>query len=486
MRLVLIHPPDDLDVMLGDGRVFLQPSEPLGLLSLAAVARAAGHEVQVVDAFAERLGPDEVVARVVRAAPDVVGVGVLTCQGRVVYHLGRRIRQLLPDAVVVLGNVHAAVFAREYVAQGCADVVVHGEGEPVIGAILAEARDGRRWQRIPGVTYRARDGRVERTPGTNIASDLAALPRPARDLAPLHLYGVRNISNRNFVPSEGRRMLSLHTSRGCPYGCTFCVVAADRRARYLPAERVVADLEELERDYGAAYVFLQDPLFAGQRRRVEEIAAGIRRRGLTVRWGCTTHVNTVRPELVRLLDGANCHEISLGFETGVQRHLDAIGKRTTLARARAAAEAIRRHSGIRLEGLFMLGLPDETRAEALQTILFALRLPLHMAQFSLFTPYPGSAVFDELAARGELDTGRRGEDGLDPEVWLRYSAYACFGTVKPIWVTPAFTPEALLRTQRFAHRAFYLRPRPLLDQLLRLRPSNLADTLRAARRVLLP
>jgi len=480
MRLLLVNPPDDLEAMLGAGRVFLQATEPLGLLSLAAVARAHGHEVSVVDAFAERLDADAVLRRIEASDAEVVGLGVLTCQGRVVFELGQRLRRRCPDRLVVLGNVHASVFADAYLAHGAADLVVHGEGEPALLRVLDEARGARRWERIPGVSYRAADGTPTRTPGVNLVPDLDALPPPARDLVPSHLYGRRNVSNTNFVPGESRRMAGMSTSRGCPFGCSFCVVSADRRVRTLSAGRVVDEMQRLERDEGVGYVFIQDPLFGVDLRRVQQIAREIRRRGLRVPWGCTTHVNTIRPPLVEALVEGNCFEVSLGFESGVQRHLDAIGKRTTPERGAEAARLLRETSDLRVEGMFILGLPGETPDETLRTLLYACRLPIDMAQFSLFTPYPGSAVFERLAAAGRLDTGLRPGGAIDPAAWLRYSAYPAFGSVEPAWTTPAYTPRELVRMQRLALRAFYLRPRPLLDQLRRLRPSNALDMLKAA------
>ena len=480
MRLLLVHPPDDLDVMLGSGRAFLQASEPLGLLSLAAVAREAGHDVAVLDAFAERLGPDEVFRRLQASDADVIGLGVLTCQGRVVFELGRRLKRALPDRLVVLGNVHASVFADAYVAHGAADLVVHGEGEQPLLRILDEARGARRWERIPGLTWRAPDGTPRRNPGVNRVPDLDRLPMPARDLVPAHLYGRRNVSNTSFVPGRDRRLAGMSTARGCPYGCSFCVVSADRRVRARSAGRVVDEMERLERHEGAGYIFFQDPLFGADVKRVQQMAREIRRRGLRVPWGCTTHVNAVRPALVDALTEGGCFEVSLGFESGVQRHLDAIGKRTTVERGFEAARLLRERSALRVEGMFVLGLPGETPDETLRTILYACRLPIHMAQFSLFTPYPGSPVFDRLAAAGQLDTGLRPDGGVEPTAWLRYSAYPAFGTVEPAWTTPACTPQEMVRMQRLALRAFYLRPRQVLEQLRRLRPSNAAAMLRAA------
>ena len=171
--------------------------------------------------------------------------------------------------------------------------------------------------------------------------------------------------------------------------------------------KVVDELELLQKDYNAAYVYLMDPLFFGNRNRVLAICDEINRRNLSIRWGCDAHIKLMTPEIVRAVAKANCYELSLGIESGVQRLLDEVNKGTTLKKAEEAVRMIRENSDIHLEGLFILGLPTETPQETLQTIRFAKSLPLDMAQFSILCPYPGSPLFLELTAKGELDSGVR-------------------------------------------------------------------------------
>ncbi len=186
------------------------------------------------------------------------------------------------------------------------------------------------------------------------------------------------------------------------------------------------------------------------------------------------------------MESANCYVLSLGIESGVQRLLDAVNKGITLEAIEKAVRVIKEHSSIQVEGLFILGLPGETEQDAQKTIRFARRLPLDMAQFSVLIPYPGSALFDELSASGELDTGRRApapgqlHGALDTSVWSRYSSYICFNEVEPIWVTPSLDAERLRRLQKAALRSFYLRPSQVWRQLRRLRPSNAMQMIKVA------
>lgn len=480
MRILLVNPPDEMDIMLGVGREFVQKYEPLGILYIAAVLRDRGHQVSVIDAFAEEIGTAEIVRRIEDASPDVVGLSTLTCSGSIVYAIGQELKTLHPGMLVILGNVHASVFAEQYLLNHCCDLVVHGEGEFVMASILERFESDHDWGKVPGISYLDNRGGVVRTGAPEEPPDPAMLPPPARDLVDRKWYGLSNISNQLYVPGSSNRAMTMVTSRGCPYRCTFCVVHQSGKPRYdLPA-RVVDEMERLEKDYGASYVYIQDPLFMGDLDRVREICAGIRRRRLTIRWGCDSRVRPLDPEFVRLIDEANCYELSLGFESGVQRLLDVVQKKTTLEQSQQAARVIKEHSDILLEGLFILGIPSETREESLQTIRFARSLPIDMAQFSIFMPYPGSAVFRELADEGRIDTGVRDDGGVDPSVWRRYSSYVCFNDVEPIWVTPTLGVDQIRDLQKRALREFYLRPSQIWRQVKRIRPGNVWKMARIA------
>ena len=138
-----------------------------------------------------------------------------------------------------------------------------------------------------------------------------------------------------------------------------------------------------------------------------------------------------------------------------------------------AIKTVKRDSKIKVSGLFILGLPGETYNDSLQTIDFARKLPLDMAQFSILVPYPGSPLFNELAAKGEIDTGIREDGTIDTSVWLRYSAYISYTKNNPIWVTKDLTGEMLKKLQKKALRNFYLRPRQFWNQLKRIRVCQL-------------
>lgn len=482
MKVLLINPPDCTEAMLGVGRYLIPRYEPLGLLYIAAALGEGGHEVAVIDAFAEGLGPEALKERIPRLAPDAIGVSTLTCNGASVFELGRWIKTALPGTLLVLGNVHASVYAKQYLENGCCDLVVHGEGERAFLRILEARGAGLGPEKIPGISFLDKDRAFRTNPDPEPGQSLETLPLPARDLVDRKLYNLAELSNQFHVGGSGSVAMTMSTSRGCSYRCSFCVVHNDGRQRWNSPVRVVDEMELLANKYGASYITMVDPLFISNQPRVLQICSEIKRRGLKVDWGCEAHVHCLTPELLREMESAGCRELAFGIESGVQRLLDAVNKTTTLEQITKAAALVKKCSGMHISGLFILGLPGETYEDSLKTISFAKSLPLDMAQFSLLVPYPGSALFSELSKTGGLATGIRPDGGVDTSVWERYSSYISFTKNDPVWVTPGLTGAQLRRLQKKAQREFYLRFGQVARHLRRVRAHNLAAVIKLALR----
>lgn len=155
---------------------------------------------------------------------------------------------------------------------------------------------------------------------------------------------------------------------------------------------------------------------------------------------------------------AGCEGIHYGVESANPRLLDMVHKRIRLEDVKQVFRWTRK-AGIHVSAYFMLGLPTETREESLRTIRFARRCGAHHASFSIFTPYPGSELFEEIRKAGGLRT-------MD---WRNYSSLLSFSQKVTPYVPEGRTDVELKSLQRRANVEFYLRPRVILEQLLRIR-----------------
>lgn len=410
----------------------------LGTLTLAAVVRAAGHRVHVVDGKRTGTPVDAVAARVAALAPDHVGISATTISIHNAARIAARVKHLVPHAVVTIGGPHvSALPARTLETFAGFDYGVVGEGERSYPALIARLGEGDDVQDVPGLVWRE-DGRVRanaRAPYLD-GDELDRLPEPAWDLVPdFPLKFQPNVFNYRATP-----VASIITSRGCPFSCTFCDRSTSgRRGRFLGVDAVVALCRRLER-LGVRHVLFYDDLFTVNRRRVAELCERFLAEGFRFTWSCNSHPNLLDEAHLRLMRRAGCWQIAYGIESGSQRILDVVKHEVRIPRM---LETLRqtRAAGIRTKGLLMMAHPTEGPDSLAETIQFLRTAPLDLAQVTKFTPYPGTPSYPTIRQHGTFD-----------EDWERMNA------MNWVFVPRGLTPESLERAFRAAYRAFYSRP----------------------------
>ncbi len=387
MRVLLINPPSQ-NVLRVTGIFF----PPLGILYIAAATRDRGYRVEVRD-----LSVDP--RRIDFDAFDVVGIHSDTTRYLKAIALARRAKA--SGARVVMGGPHPWYKAEEIIETGLVDVIVKGEGEKTFPDLLDSWKQGTDPFSIPGLILSNPNGRRD-TGAPERILDVDALSFPARDLVDLSLYSHAHLGYR--------RLTSIHTSRGCPYGCRFCSSThfdgATWRAR--SAENVLAELEHVVRDLGYGAVAFMDDNFAGSPERIHRICDGILKKDLDVHWWCFCRVDNIvrHPEMIGHMAEAGARNIFIGVESPNAKQLKRFHKGIEPNQARKAVRILKKNK-IEIMASFILGAPEETRADIRATVRFAKELDTETAQFTILTPFPGTALYEQLEDRiTEKDWGK--------------------------------------------------------------------------------
>ncbi len=455
MRFLFINPAQDPDLTAGYYRRMLAIMPPINLAYLAAVLEQAGVDVAVHDDAVAGGDVAALEAALRRHRPDAVGISVVTGMMPDAERIIRRVQAVSPSSRIVLGNIHPTLYHGDLLRDGLADVVVHGEGEETVVALcheLAAAQPD--LERVDGISF-IQNGEVVKTAERARLEDLDSLPFPAWHLFPLEGYRLFNFAR---VQEPG---VLIQGSRGCPYGCSYCSLKIMGSRRRVRSARSLADeFEYLHSRFGFVQPSFVDPIFPISKKEGLSFADELIRRGLHREqvWITETRTDLVDRELLQALSEAGLRRIMFGFEAGDDTQLKAINKR---ARADQAYDAVRwsREAGIQIIGFFMLGIPGSDRAALQATIDYALGLDIDFAKFTVFVPFPGTTVYRELLAKGEIAA---------PEDWRRYTSYPT-REVPPCYVPQDLTAKDLIRYQRRAYLSWYLRPSVIYNQLVKVR-----------------
>jgi radical SAM superfamily enzyme YgiQ (UPF0313 family) len=370
---------------------------PLGVLTLAAILREQSTAPAVVDlnrlyyeyldAAATRTENDFCAYAASRIAPgfDVIGLSTICSSYPLTLRLAERLKHAYPGATIMLGGPQAsAVDVPTLHAFPFVDLIVRGEADETLPAVLRTGVRSPALALVPGITFRS--GRsVVRNPEGPVVNDLDALPFPAFDLLP---------------GMEALASFSLELGRGCPFACTFCSTNDffRRRFRLKSPETMLAQMRRANREYNAKRFDLVHDMFTVDRKRVAAFCQTMLDSGEQFRWGCSARTDCIDDELIELMYRAGCRSVFFGVETGSPRLQRLIEKDLDLG---GAAARIRRctSAGIDTTVSLITGFPEETPEDMWQTVSFlmdAARHELVDPQLHIVAPLAGTPLHNRF------------------------------------------------------------------------------------------
>ena len=436
-------------------RDYGQTVPPMGLLYLSAALKRAGYrDVDLLHLGLERPTPAELSARLRRDRPDLICISAITAEARSMHQTARLVKLSLPEARVVVGGPHPTAYVADCLANPAIDLVVRNEGEETLPLLVDALTEGRGPEGLEGISYR-KDGEIVDAPSRELVADLDRLPPPDWDAIDPDAY-------RRFIPHSpflhARRYMNVVTSRGCPYSCTFCHNVMGRRFRAHSAERVLEEIELLHSRYGISNIEISDDIFNLDRDRAATIMEGIIDRGLDLELYLSNGVRTdlLDDELISLFARAGVSYMCIAVETGSRRMQRRIKKNADLDRIRSAcAKAV--EEGIFVNGFFMLGFPDETLGEMLETVRYLWSLPIHSCMISYCLAYEGTEIAASVLPHQRISP-------LNDTV--------SYSSSRPLVSCSAVPPWQLTAIRQLANVGFYFFNPARLYRILRDLPSR--------------
>lgn len=445
-----------------DAERTLQIFPSLGIMYLGSMLQEAGFEVEILDANAEGISHDAFYHRVKDSGARIIGFTSMTAGWPSTVEGARIAKSALPESVIVVGGPQLSIYPELCLAFDHIDVGVHGDGEETMLEIAQAVEGGTPLDDIPGTVVKV-DGGVKKNPERTWYRDIDRYPRPAVELLNWKLYRALTVKSPFYT---------MVTTRGCPYKCKFCSqVYAGNTIRYRSPENVVDEIELYVKKYGAKEIVFFDETFTLKKSRIMKICELVKERKLKFQFDMRTRVDSLDEEMVMALKEAGGKRVHFGIESGSQRVLDRMRKDITTEQIRSTVALCKRH-GFSTRGYFMIGYLGETPETYDETVSLARDLDLDWASFSITTPLPHTALFEEALRLGYITD----------DFWKDYTLLKHTKPDFPHIETEFWDNAKLQKLLSQAYARFYLRPRFLMKRFAELRNwENVKDMIGGAK-----
>jgi len=414
MRVLLINPP--WDRLRG---VNPDASFPLGLGYLASVLREEGFDVMIYngedvdpnvvkqsrvgnllkthDLYLSALKDDEnpvwqeVKVLLSDYSPDLVGIYTMTPMIGSTVKIAGIFKKLFADGMVAVGGPHPSLLPDDVLKEPDIDFAVRGEGEATVVELCRSLTSlSPPYDEIDGLSYK-KDGEIKHNKPRELINELDTIPFPAKDLL--------------LFPERARQRFlgAITATRGCPYRCSFCSVRKiwGRGIRFRTPENVVEEIEDLVKKKNQYdFVFWDDSLTVNKKWTLQ-LCDLLKRAPFRIKWACSTRVDLIDEEILTRMKEAGCGEIGIGIESGSDRMLKKIKKDMTLEDALKASDLLNKMK-FSWAAFFMVGFPDETLQDMMETFELIKKISPSNIIFSIFAPFPGSEFYESMKSKNIL------------------------------------------------------------------------------------
>mgnify|MGYP001178843901 CR=1 FL=1 len=206
-------------------------------------------------------------------------------------------------------------------------------------------------------------------------------------------YKLRN----NFLGFNSKSAIPIVATRGCPYSCfNYCTypLQQGRKVRLRSIKNIVTEIKYWIETIGTNKFIFRDPVFSINRKHTIELCKEIINQKLKIEYLIETHLKNLDDEMISLLKQSGLKMVYIGIESSNSNILKDI-KRFTIAnddQQLIINKLVK--EGIFVKSMFMFGNPEDTEESVKNTIDYSIKLSNQLVQYSVFTPYPGTPIFN--------------------------------------------------------------------------------------------
>lgn len=448
---------------------------PIWLSFCVGVLEEAGHEVMFIDAPASGTSQEAVLKKAEAFGPNLIVVDTSTPSIENDIRVADELKKVVPSSFIVLVGTHVSALPEEVLNLSTSvDAVARREYEYTVKELAdliatsgsSDKPSGADLKGIAGLSIKI-DGEIVHNTERPFIEDLDALPWVSK------VYKKHLDIRDYFNPNALFPMVTLITSRGCPFKCSFCVYPqtfTGHKYRHRSISDVMDEIEYVTREIPEAKsIFLEDDTLTVNKTRCGEFADALVARGINIPWVANSRVG-LDLETMQKMRASGCLQLCVGFESGDDETLKTMRKGITTEKMFQFRRDAKK-AGIVIHGCFMVGFPGETPEQMKKTIALSKELNPDTVQFYPVMVYPGTHAYEQYRSEGWITAENY-------RAWLTED-----GLHNCVIQNEYCDSKELVRICDSARRQFYLRPRYLIYKAFRTlrHPSEFVRTAKAAK-----
>jgi anaerobic magnesium-protoporphyrin IX monomethyl ester cyclase len=360
--------------------------QPIELISLAAIARNQGFNVELIDAIAESLTSQGVINVLSRSECEyIVCLSGFECIGEDLEEI-KIIKSNFPEKKIILFGHYATTFKEDLMRLKTIDFIISGEPDLIFQDFMLHLKSEKEIHSISGLSYRNNKDEIIHNQTAGRIINPNELPIPAFDLLKNHLYG---------EPFYPKPYGLIQSARGCPFQCNFCVKSYGTKLTMLTPENIILQIQSYIQLFNLKSFRFIDDTFTAVPSRVISFCKLLISNNIKLKWSCLVRPDTLDEDMLIWMKKAGCSRLYIGVESGSQSIINLINKNFDVNLALKNCRTAKK-IGFELMGFFMVGHPNESLNDVKKSLKFALDGKFSFIVVSTLRPYPGTALFNEL------------------------------------------------------------------------------------------
>jgi len=424
-------------------------NKPIGIASLAATLKKAGHHLKLFDCTEfsvvrkgvftdwnktgekslqfmiaknqDRLPKrkkatytqliDKVITDINNYNPDLIGLSALSDDYPLGLRIMNRVKKTFSKIPTICGGVHATIDPAGVISEKCFDMVCIGEGEYAILDLAKCVEEKKDFSKIKNLWFKKKDGSIEKNVVRPYEQNLDLFPFPDWSIYPETAF---------YKPFKGHvyKYGDFEMSRGCPYKCSYCI-NVQMQAIYKPTgenyhreksiKRVIEEIKFAQKKYGIEFIKFWDETFLlMSKERLEEFTE-LYSEEIGLPYVIETTSQSITPLTAKMLKKSNCKSVSLGLETGSPDLRNGLLHKPTDNEIYLEAFKLLEQNEIQKVSYNMLGLPFEKQEDIFKTIAMNKLCKTDTQTSGKFYPYKGTPIRRMLIEKGLLNEKREKE-----------------------------------------------------------------------------